>query len=96
MDDIYEVDFHTLPAGISPDEVIVMTREVVAQARTDRVRSMRIIVGKGLGSFYGPVIRPAVNACLGKLVERGGIKKFCYETLPSGVVNEGAIIVTIF
>jgi DNA-nicking Smr family endonuclease len=96
MDEMCEVDFHTLPAGISPDEVIVLTREVIEQARADKVRSMRIIVGKGLGSPYGPVIRPAVKTCLGELVEQGGVKKFFYETLPSGMVNEGAIIITIF
>jgi len=92
---IEDLDFHSLPPGTEPGAVIVRLDKALASARRERIRVVRVIVGKGINSTDGPVVKPAVENHLRNLTEKGIIRGFEYDTLPSGRANEGALVVRL-
>lgn len=93
---IAECDFHSHNAPICPEEISKEIEDVIDYEYKNKNRILRIIVGKGNNSEFGPVIKPIVKQKLLNLARNNKIKKFNLEKMKSGKINSGAFIVEIY
>ncbi|MBP6855403.1 MAG: Smr/MutS family protein [Candidatus Pacebacteria bacterium] len=88
-----EVDFHSLHSGISFAEVESFAHEALNEIRLRGIRRALFIVGKGLHSSHGPVIRPMIISIVEGWKQDGIITSWEYERGVSGTLNEGALVI---
>ena len=91
-----EYDFHSLEKGITPQEIKNRLFDIINYEKSNRTKTLRLIVGKGYNSEFGPVVKPAVEDGLLELSRNKEIQNFNLEKLNNGDINEGAFIINIY
>lgn len=93
---IAEYDFHSRVAPICDEEIYREVDDIIEYERNNGNSVLRIIVGKGNNSKFGPVIKPIVEYELLTLARSSKIKKFNLERIKDNKINSGAFIVEIY
>jgi DNA-nicking Smr family endonuclease len=92
-----EIDCHHFGAGSTPDQIESFVGNTLWELRVAGAHTVRVIVGKGLHSQFGPVVKPTVERLLARLKTERRVKSFSYERVGRDRhENTGAIIVTLF
>lgn len=93
---IPEYDFHFLSPPIFVYRISDELENIIDIEKHNYNRVIRIIVGRGKNSPFGPVIKPIVKNELINFKNNGLIKRFELEHTKSGYINEGAFIVELY
>ncbi|MFA6495080.1 MAG: Smr/MutS family protein [Candidatus Paceibacterota bacterium] len=92
-----EIDCHRFGAGATPSAIESFVGNTLWELRVAGAHTVRVIVGKGLHSQFGPVVKPTVEHLLTRLKTERRVKSFSYERIGRDRhENTGAIIVTLF
>lgn len=90
-----EVDYHGLDPFLGESGIRQFTQEAIDRAQVEGVHTIRLIVGKGLHSKNGAVIKPIVQKFLQELQQSGEIRSFGYDKNHGVGQNEGALVVKL-
>lgn len=89
------IDFHDMGHGATPQMVMDCILRGITSAKGNQVKVIRLIVGKGIHSKKGAVIKPLAQSYLEKLKKQKVIKSYKYESAFGLGPNEGSILVRI-
>lgn len=91
-----EIDCHHFGAGSTPAQIESFVANALWELRVAGAHTIRVVVGKGLHSQFGPVVKPTVEHLLARLKTERKVKSFAYERIGRDRhENTGAIIVTL-
>jgi len=88
-----EFDFHGLDLFLGEEGVRDLTREKLVEFRNSGKLVVRLIVGKGLHSKNGAVIKPIVLELLQEMKLSGEIRDYGFDSAFGVGPNEGAVVV---
>lgn len=90
-----DVDYHGLDPTLGESGLRKFTEGQIKECKLSGIKVVRLIVGKGLHSENGPVIKPIVMRHLQELKREGHIESFSFDTTGFTGPNEGALVVKL-
>lgn len=90
-----EFDFHSLNPFLIKEDLRNLTLTKLDEFKKEDLQVVRLIVGKGLHSQNGPVIKPLVLELLKELKLKGQIRDFNFDSAFGTGPNQGALIVKL-
>lgn len=90
-----EFDFHGLDLFLGKEGICDLTRVKLAEFRKNGKTVVRLIVGKGLHSSNGAVVKPLVLDLLHEMKLNGEIRDYDFDSAFGTGPNRGAVVVKI-
>ena len=90
-----EFDFHGIDPFLGEEGIRNLTRLKLREFKDSGNVAVRLIVGKGLHSQNGPVIKPIVLNLLQEMKLKGEIKDYNFDSSFGTGPNQGAVIVKL-